>query len=947
MFIFYYSYICICAIFSILPWVFGKRNLDSFLFSASALSSGLWIFSILNVFQYQSLLWVNGAYVFSGIFVLINVLFTWLYPVRQFNFTPFLKSICIIFVAFYMYFGLVHSFFATHISKDLDVIYGMGRDVFLVVLLLGMILFLMGVFRGMKLSSPINKMQLKYYVFGTACTFFIGLIIVFVVPIFVGSSQYSIYAPLFYPITMALHFYAIIKHQLLDIRIIIKRSVVYLCVMGVLSIIFFASFISITQLLSLSPLEELICLFLISFLILSIYPSFVMYINTVTDRFFFRQSYSFQEVSSTYDKNLILLQKSGDIINYFMIIILETIRPKEWILYYKNELGEIFTQTKLGQNPYSGQTLPFSTFFDGEANVNGELKDCKHDPLDDQYELVGGISTTRGLQVVLCLASKSVELPYEKTDRQLINLLLNRTAIALDHVCHYEDIIRYSQILSRFNSLFVTSKPISNTLDLMKSCTPVLYKDFFGEFIVSFQSLEDISILFQVPELEFPHEFSFVNEVRSYFYGLMSREESILLDELSYDKLSDGLREFFKLNDFKSIVFLSFQSENEDIHYLAWFTRVRLDGSMVFTQLLSSFHHSLHSFYKRVHLYNQIIKANTYNQDVLHTMLVGIVIFDQHGTIKHLNSEGSRVLNTSMTAIGHAVDSLDLESSLQSFLDYVCNVTQVNSFEIKLDNGLILTASSTRVSYKHTYDTVCLLTDITGFRKLERQLEQSDRLASLSNLSRGLSREIGRPISSLQMNMNQLSDVWGDESQMFELSETISNHVDHINSLCQSLLRLGKPSPVQFMPVNLNTLFKEAQGLVKGDLSLHNVSINDDFEQAIIVKGDYNQLLQVVLNCLINAIESFNGKGGGVFCSFNIVDASCVVAIRDYGIGIELVKQSQIFDPFFTTKPKRNGLGLTIAKRIIEDHLGELLVTSLDDGVEVLIKMPLYTKGAS
>ena len=497
MFIFYYSYICICAIFSFLPWVFGNRNLDSFLFSASALSSGLWIFSILNVFQYQSLFWVNGAYVFSGIFLFINVLFTWLYPVRQFNFTPFLKSICIAFVGLYAYFGLFHSLFATHISNDLDVTYGLGRDIFLVVLLLGMILILMGVSRGMKLSSPINKMQLKYYVFGTACTFVIGLIIVFVVPIFVGSSQYSIYAPLFYPITMALHFYAIIKHQLLDIRIIIKRSVVYLCVMGALSIIFFATFISITQLLSLSPLEELICLFLISFLILSIYPSFVNYINIVTDRFFFRQSFNFQEVSTNYDEKLILLQKSGDINNYFLHTILETIRPKKWALYFKNEFGEICSHTKSGISRYNGYQLPFSDFFEGKGKVFGELKEFIEDPLEGQYELVAGISTTSGVQVVLCLASKSVELPYEKTDLHLLNLLLNRTAIALDHVCHYEDIIRYSQVLSRFNSLFVTSKPISNTLSLMKSCSHVLHKDFFGDYILSFQSLDDISLIFK------------------------------------------------------------------------------------------------------------------------------------------------------------------------------------------------------------------------------------------------------------------------------------------------------------------------------------------------------------------------------------------------------------------------------------------------------------------
>ena len=171
------------------------------------------------------------------------------------------------------------------------------------------------------------------------------------------------------------------------------------------------------------------------------------------------------------------------------------------------------------------------------------------------------------------------------------------------------------------------------------------------------------------------------------------------------------------------------------------------------------------------------------------------------------------------------------------------------------------------------------------------------------------------------------------------------DHVDHINSLCQSLLRLGKPSPVQFMPVNLYTLFMEAKGLVKGDLSLHNVSIEEVLDRDIMVRGDYNQLLQVLLNCLINAIESFDGKGGTVRCSYHLSDHYWELLIRDYGIGIDYDSRDQIFEPFFTTKEKRNGLGLTISKRIIEDHHGELLLTSVDDGVEVMIRIPLLNQG--
>lgn len=120
--------------------------------------------------------------------------------------------------------------------------------------------------------------------------------------------------------------------------------------------------------------------------------------------------------------------------------------------------------------------------------------------------------------------------------------------------------------------------------------------------------------------------------------------------------------------------------------------------------------------------------------------------------------------------------------------------------------------------------------------------------------------------------------------------------------------------------------------MVENDLHGHGVSVSTEYQEDIPqVRADPIQLQQVILNLVRNAIDAIeiNSSAGRAIRLITTYDGKSVVSIyvQDTGPGITLNNEDQIFDPFFTTKPTGMGLGLSISRRIIEDHGGDLRLT--------------------
>jgi len=107
----------------------------------------------------------------------------------------------------------------------------------------------------------------------------------------------------------------------------------------------------------------------------------------------------------------------------------------------------------------------------------------------------------------------------------------------------------------------------------------------------------------------------------------------------------------------------------------------------------------------------------------------------------------------------------------------------------------------------------------------------------------------------------------------------------------------------------------------------------------LMVEGDSDQLKQVFLNMMQNAVEAMNGVGT-LTVGTRIGDGTIQVLIRDSGPGIPVEIRERIFDPFFTTKTEGTGLGLAISRNIVQDHGGAISVESSSRGTTFLLQLP-------
>ncbi len=142
--------------------------------------------------------------------------------------------------------------------------------------------------------------------------------------------------------------------------------------------------------------------------------------------------------------------------------------------------------------------------------------------------------------------------------------------------------------------------------------------------------------------------------------------------------------------------------------------------------------------------------------------------------------------------------------------------------------------------------------------------------------------------------------------------------------------------------------------LVATEARKKNVTLNKNYARDLPqIKADAEQLKQVLLNILLNAIQSIRGEGE-IWVETRMVQASLEekiepfiqVEVRDTGVGIPQENLERIFDPFFSTRPDGNGLGLAISHQIIHDHRGFITVESeVGKGTSFKIHLPLKTGG--
>ena len=228
-----------------------------------------------------------------------------------------------------------------------------------------------------------------------------------------------------------------------------------------------------------------------------------------------------------------------------------------------------------------------------------------------------------------------------------------------------------------------------------------------------------------------------------------------------------------------------------------------------------------------------------------------------------------------------------------------------------------------------------------------RELEESqaqvihqEKMAAFGLLAAGIAHEVGNPLTSISTLVQMLETRDLDEYTRTRLSQ-VSGQLARIQSILRELVNFSRPASSQRGTVAIADIVREALDIAKYYKGGKNRRIRTDVPDDLpSVAGVRDQLVQVVFNLVLNAIDA-TGKGGEIVVSASNVQDRLLLTVSDDGTGISDEVRAKLFRPYFTTKKHGTGLGLFVLRKIVEEHGGTVSVGSLPGrGTDFRIDLP-------
>ncbi len=239
--------------------------------------------------------------------------------------------------------------------------------------------------------------------------------------------------------------------------------------------------------------------------------------------------------------------------------------------------------------------------------------------------------------------------------------------------------------------------------------------------------------------------------------------------------------------------------------------------------------------------------------------------------------------------------------------------------------------------------------DRTEERRLENSLMQAGKLAAIGKLAAGVAHEINNPLTAINANAQMLQMVTPDEHENFEAVDLIVRAGDRAATVVQGLLDFARQAQYEFESGNVNESIEAALKLVSYQFANANIEVVTTLTDALPqTEASWEHLQSVWLNLLINARDAIQDNQDKrkieIVTEVDKGGDDILILVRDNGQGMNPAELDQIFEPFYTTKaPGRGtGLGLATTHRIVEQHGGQIDVTStIGEGTTFVVRLPL------
>jgi signal transduction histidine kinase len=221
------------------------------------------------------------------------------------------------------------------------------------------------------------------------------------------------------------------------------------------------------------------------------------------------------------------------------------------------------------------------------------------------------------------------------------------------------------------------------------------------------------------------------------------------------------------------------------------------------------------------------------------------------------------------------------------------------------------------------------------------QMSRAEHLATLGELATGLAHEIRNPLAGIAGVVDIIGRDLPPTSPARAVVKDVRTEIAQINQIITDLLQTARPHPPEIRRSNLNTTVEHAVMLARQQALSKPIEIVLKKNPALPeTEHDSDQIHNVLINLLLNAIQAIDGKGR-ITIEIETRDQAAAIIVSDTGRGILPEHLPNIFRPFYTTKGNGTGLGLSLARRIVEEHHGHIDVTSaVGKGSTFVVTLP-------
>lgn len=348
-------------------------------------------------------------------------------------------------------------------------------------------------------------------------------------------------------------------------------------------------------------------------------------------------------------------------------------------------------------------------------------------------------------------------------------------------------------------------------------------------------------------------------------------------------------------------------------------------------------------------LSDQFKKFKTFTGSILEKMGEAVIVIDNQFNVNLFNDTAEKLFKLKREVV---IDNL-LTELLEGKLNFIIEeIYKMNSNSSEIIKNVIIEDETKYLSINITKNFneqneiesyTIVLNDYTNQKILEDQSKRNEKLSAMGELASGVAHEIRNPINAIGMIAQRLNKEFipkKDSEEFKRITGVLNEEVARINKIILQFLDYAKPIEIQKRELDAKKYFDDIYSLFTSEAIINKNRFVKLSDESFIIKIDPELMKQTLINIIQNAFEALN-EGGQVSLNYKYDQEFLKIEIEDNGKGISEEQLKKIFDLYFTTKTNGNGLGLSIAQKIVSQHNGTIKVESkLNKGTKFKIFLP-------